>query len=83
MLFIMSSVTASVTAVKTKHPPPFAHFAYFNIYSNPQVTGIVNPLSEVQFTAMLNLLIILLATICVARGNLNSKQAGGQTAVLK
>jgi len=58
-----------------------AYGRFNHIYFNPQVTGVVNPLSEVQFTIMLSLLIILLATICVATGNLESKQTGGQTTV--
>ena len=78
----MSSATASVSKFEIKHPPLFAHWCTnFVIYSNPQKTGVVNPLSEVQLSIMLNLLIILLATICVATGNLNSKQTGGQTTV--
>ena len=71
----MSSATASVSKFEIKHPPLFAHWCTnFVIYSNPQKTGVVNPLSEVQLSIMLNLLIILLATICVATGNLDSNE---------
>ena len=51
------------------------------MYFNSQVSAVVNPLVEVQFTVMLSLSIILLMTICVATGNLDSKQAGGQITV--
>ena len=51
----------------------------FIIYFNLQDTQtVLNPLSEEQFTAMLNLSIILLMTFCVKTGNLDSKQTGGQ-----
>ena len=51
------------------------------MYSNLQVTLVVNPLSKVQFTVMLSISIILLMTICVATGNLDSKQTGVQITV--
>ena len=51
------------------------------MYSYPQVRALVNPLSEVQFTVMLSISIILLMTICVATGNLDSKQTGVQITV--
>ena len=41
----------------------------------------LNPLSKEQFTAMLSLSISLLMTFCVATGNLDSKQTGGQITV--
>ena len=51
------------------------------MYSNLQVTAVVNPLSDVQFTVMLSISIIVLMTICVATGNLDSKQTGVQITV--
>ena len=50
--------------------------ANFTKYSNPWVI-----LRENYLTAMLNFLIILLATNCVATGNLDSKQTGDQITV--